>query len=170
MGAPGSQSLTFSRLRSAYEAEIKTMGGFLSTSNSYSQWAGIGQACKVHSAPFYVVFSIHCCTEFPRKPTGVLKDHLTVEADNRLGCYLQPPEHEQPPDPNIPTPAERPKLPEDVVDAPLVRIYNFLRKLDPRSLAVLETEKVLEMMSMSYQLEILWYQVCHITLTISVQH
>ena len=74
----------------------------------------------------YSLFMLH--TEFPRKPTGVLKDHLTSEADNRLGCYLPLPEPEQPPDPNLLTPAERPKLPEDVVDAPLVRIYNFLRK------------------------------------------
>ncbi|KAH9170124.1 MED14-domain-containing protein [Lactarius sanguifluus] len=79
--------------------------------------------------------------EFPRKPTGVLKDHLTIEADNRLGYYLPMPEPEQPPDPNLPAPTERPRLPEDVADAPLVRIYNFL-----------------QMMSMSYQLEILWYQ------------
>ncbi|KAI0296496.1 mediator complex subunit MED14-domain-containing protein [Multifurca ochricompacta] len=79
--------------------------------------------------------------EFPRKPTGVLKEHLTIEADNRLGYYLPIPEPEQPPDPNLPPPLERPKLPEDVADAPLVRIYNFL-----------------QMMSMSYQLEVLWYQ------------
>ena len=66
-------------------------------------------------------------TEFPRKPTGVLKEHLISEADNRLGCYLPIPEPEQPPDPNLPPP-ERLKLPADVVDAPLVRIFNFLRK------------------------------------------
>ncbi|KAI0292502.1 mediator complex subunit MED14-domain-containing protein [Multifurca ochricompacta] len=72
---------------------------------------------------------------------GVLKEHLTIEADNRLGYYLPIPEPEQPPDPNLPPPLERPKLPEDVADAPLVRIYNFL-----------------QMMSMSYQLEVLWYQ------------
>ncbi|KAI9442706.1 MED14-domain-containing protein [Lactarius indigo] len=78
--------------------------------------------------------------EFPRKPTGVLKDHLTIEADNRLGCYLPMPEPEQPPDPNLPAPTERPRLPEDVVDAPL------------------KLKRVVEMMSMSYQLEILWYQ------------
>ncbi|KAF8256603.1 mediator complex subunit MED14-domain-containing protein [Lactarius quietus] len=72
-----------------------------------------------------------------RRPQG----HLTIEADNRLGCYLPIPELEKPPDQNVPAPTERPKLPEDVVDAPLVRMYNFL-----------------QMMSMSYQLEILWYQ------------
>ncbi|KAN0107393.1 Mediator complex subunit MED14 domain containing protein [Russula decolorans] len=79
--------------------------------------------------------------EFPRKPTGALKEHITIEADNRLGCYLPVPDPEQPPDPSLPLPPERPKLPTDVVDAPLVRIYNFL-----------------QMISMSYQLEILWYQ------------
>ena len=66
--------------------------------------------------------------EFPRKPTGALKEHLTTEADNRLGCYLPVPEPEQPPDPSLPPPPERPELPTDVVDAPLVRVYNFLRK------------------------------------------
>jgi len=69
--------------------------------------------------------------EFPRKPIGVLKEHLTIEADNRLGCYLPIPDPEQPPDPNFPPPPERPKLPEDVVDTPLVRLYNFLRKSPP---------------------------------------
>jgi mediator of RNA polymerase II transcription subunit 14 len=72
--------------------------------------------------------------EFPRKPTGVLKEHLTTEADNRLGCYLPMSEPEQPPDPNLPPPPERPKLPEDVVDAPLVRLYNFLRECSPASI------------------------------------
>jgi mediator of RNA polymerase II transcription subunit 14 len=110
-------------------------------------------------------------TEFPRKPTGVLKDHLTIEADNRLGCYLPMPEPENPPDPNIPAPAERPKLPEDVVDAPLVRIYNFLRKYCPWLLSQSEKLKtVAEMMSMSYQLEILWYQVCSFVVIVAVLH
>ena len=85
----------------------------------------------------YALFTL-LHTEFPRKPTGVLKDHLTIEADNRLGCYLPIPEPEKPPDPNTPAPAERPKLPDDVVDAPLVRIYNFLRKYCP--LIICETE------------------------------
>ncbi|KAF8482456.1 MED14-domain-containing protein [Russula ochroleuca] len=78
---------------------------------------------------------------FPQKPTGALKEHLTVEADNRLGCYLPIPEPEQPPDPNLPPPPpERPKLPADVVDAPL------------------RLSRAAELISMSYQLEILWYQ------------
>ena len=76
--------------------------------------------------PRYFLLIPHA--EFPRKPTGALKDHLTTEADNRLGCYLPIPEPEQPPDPNLPPPPERLKLPADVVDASLVRIFNFLRK------------------------------------------
>jgi mediator of RNA polymerase II transcription subunit 14 len=66
--------------------------------------------------------------EFLQKPTGALKELLTIEADNCLGCYLPVLEPEQPPDPSLPPPPERPKLPADVVDAPLVRVYNFLRK------------------------------------------
>jgi mediator of RNA polymerase II transcription subunit 14 len=105
-------------------------------------------------------------TEFPRNPIGVLKDHLTIEADNRLGCYLPIPEPEQPPDPNLPPPPERPNLPEDVVDAPLTRLYNFLRKFPAYILCILEAfSRAAEMMSMSYQLEILWYQVCPLKLT-----
>jgi hypothetical protein len=78
------------------------------------------------SSLVYYLFIPH--VEFPRKPTGALKEHLTAEADNRLGCYLPIPEPEQPPEANLPAPLERPKLPGDVVDAPLVRLYNFLRK------------------------------------------
>lgn len=77
---------------------------------------------------FLIHFPFIRQTEFPRKPTGALKEHLTIEADNRLGCYLPVPDPEQPPDPGLPPPPERPKLPSGVVDAPLVRIYNFLRK------------------------------------------
>jgi len=76
--------------------------------------------------------------EFPRKPTGVLKRHITDEADNRLAFYLPLPA-DQPPPPDLDLSASQ--LPEGVVDAPLVRVYNFL-----------------QMMSLSYQLEILWYQ------------
>ncbi|KAI0633692.1 MED14-domain-containing protein [Trametes polyzona] len=75
--------------------------------------------------------------EFPRTPTGALKRNITDEADARLGFYLPP---DQPPPPGVEAPP-RPELPEGVVDAPLVRVFNFL-----------------QMMSLSYQLEILWYQ------------
>ncbi|KAK0461040.1 mediator complex subunit MED14-domain-containing protein [Desarmillaria tabescens] len=74
--------------------------------------------------------------EFPRIPTGIMKRHLTDEADSRLAFYLPMPE--QPPGVELPP---RPVLPEGVVDTPLVRLYNFL-----------------QIMSLSYQLEILWYQ------------
>ncbi|KAG6333415.1 hypothetical protein ID866_5677 [Astraeus odoratus] len=77
--------------------------------------------------------------EFPQEPTGMLKRHIADEADARMAYYLPLPEPvEVPPITEVP---ERPKLPEGAVDAPLVRLYNFL-----------------QMMSMSYQLEILWYQ------------
>ncbi|KAF9453911.1 MED14-domain-containing protein [Macrolepiota fuliginosa MF-IS2] len=77
--------------------------------------------------------------EFPRIPTGILKHHITDEANSRLAYYLQLPELEQAP-PGFEAPP-RPKLPPGYVDAPLVRVFNFL-----------------QMMSLSYQLEILWYQ------------
>ncbi|KXN90150.1 Mediator of RNA polymerase II transcription subunit 14 [Leucoagaricus sp. SymC.cos] len=77
--------------------------------------------------------------EFPRIPNGILKRHITEEADSQLGLYVQRPEPEQVPPGFEPPP--RPKLPPGYTDAPLVRIFNFL-----------------QMMSLSYQLEILWYQ------------
>ncbi|RDB24861.1 Mediator of RNA polymerase II transcription subunit 14 [Hypsizygus marmoreus] len=76
--------------------------------------------------------------EFPRIPTGIMKRHITDEADARLAYYLPIPEDAHPPGVEIPS---RPQLPQGVFDAPLVRVYNFL-----------------QMMSLSYQLEILWYQ------------
>ncbi|KAI0743387.1 MED14-domain-containing protein [Daedaleopsis nitida] len=75
--------------------------------------------------------------EFPRTPSGALKRNISDEADARLAFYLPPVE---PPPPGVEAPP-RPQLPEGVVDAPLVRLFNFL-----------------QMMSLSYQLEILWYQ------------
>lgn len=65
---------------------------------------------------------------------------IADEADARLGYYLAP---EEVAAPVPPPPAEfsRPKLPDGIADAPLVRLFNFL-----------------QMMSLSYQLEILWYQ------------
>jgi mediator of RNA polymerase II transcription subunit 14 len=93
--------------------------------------------------------------EFPRTPTGAIKRHITDEADVRLALYLPIPA-DQPPIPDVPP---RPQLPQDVVDAPLIRLYNFLRM----SFLLFSTTAVMslitEMMSLSYQLEILWYQV-----------
>ncbi|PCH43924.1 MED14-domain-containing protein [Wolfiporia cocos MD-104 SS10] len=76
--------------------------------------------------------------EFPRRPTGQVKRHITDEADARLAFYLSVPEDQIPPGVELPP---RPQLPPGVVDAPLVRIFNFL-----------------QMMSLSYQLEILRWQ------------
>ncbi|KAG1750599.1 mediator complex subunit MED14-domain-containing protein [Suillus paluster] len=77
--------------------------------------------------------------EFPSEPTGVLRRHIADEADSRMACYLPLPDNpEFAPNPEDPP---RPQLPEGTVDAPLVRLFNFL-----------------QMMSMSYQLEILCYQ------------
>ncbi|CAA7259201.1 unnamed protein product [Cyclocybe aegerita] len=75
--------------------------------------------------------------EFPRVPPNIMKHHIADEANNQLARYLPPlPDQQQ-----IPGAQPRPQLPEGVVDAPLIRVYNFL-----------------QMMSLSYQLEILWYQ------------
>ncbi|KAG2126062.1 mediator complex subunit MED14-domain-containing protein [Suillus clintonianus] len=77
--------------------------------------------------------------EFPSEPSGVLRRHIADEADLRMACYLPLPDNpEFAPNPEDPP---RPQLPEGTVDAPLVRLFNFL-----------------QMMSMSYQLEILCYQ------------
>ncbi|KAF8629115.1 hypothetical protein AX17_005701 [Amanita inopinata Kibby_2008] len=76
--------------------------------------------------------------EFPRIPTLILKRHITDEADNQLAKFVQFSSEEQLAGVEVP---QKPQLPDGVVDAPLVRLYNFL-----------------QMMSLSYQLEILWYQ------------
>ncbi|OAX41796.1 MED14-domain-containing protein [Rhizopogon vinicolor AM-OR11-026] len=77
--------------------------------------------------------------EFPSEPTGVLRRHIADEADLRMACYLPfPDKPEFAPNPEDPP---RPQLPEGAADAPLVRLFNFL-----------------QMMSMSYQLEILCHQ------------
>lgn len=85
---------------------------------------------------------------------------MTDEADGRLGHYLPLPEDLQlPPGVEIPP---RPQLAEGVIDAPLVRVYNFLRESFASSLASDDVAKLTvsaEIMSMSYQLEILCYQV-----------
>ncbi|CDO75529.1 hypothetical protein BN946_scf184871.g10 [Trametes cinnabarina] len=92
-----------------------------------------GKELRTH----YSAFPVPMRTEFPRIPTGVLKRNITDEADARLAFYLPPDEL---PPPGV-DPPSRPELPEGVFDAPLVRLFNFL-----------------QMMSLSYQLEILWYQ------------
>ncbi|KAL1745364.1 mediator complex subunit MED14-domain-containing protein [Schizophyllum fasciatum] len=75
--------------------------------------------------------------DLPRIPTGITKAHLTLEGDRLLGLYTQIPEEQLaqgvPPNPNV--------LEEGTADAPLVRLYNFM-----------------QIMSLSYQLEILLFQ------------
>lgn len=63
--------------------------------------------------------------DFPRKPVGPVKRHIADEADARLAFYLPVPENLNPP-PGVEIPSPR-KLPEGVIDAPLVRVFNFLR-------------------------------------------
>ncbi|EMD37772.1 hypothetical protein CERSUDRAFT_73593 [Gelatoporia subvermispora B] len=77
--------------------------------------------------------------DFPRRPSGMLKRHILDEGDARLAFYLPLPADQQPP-PGVELPP-RPQLPDGFADAPLVRLYNFL-----------------QMMSLSYQLEIMWFQ------------
>lgn len=81
--------------------------------------------------PITVKGDITASQEFPTLPSGLTKRFITDEADFRLAYYLLS-DQENP---------DAPKLPVGVVDTPLVRLYNFL-----------------QMMSLSYQLEILAYQ------------
>ena len=64
--------------------------------------------------------------DFPRRPNNILMRHIADEADLRLGYYLQP-EQVIPEGTDLPKPPSPPRLPEGVVDAPLVRLFNFLR-------------------------------------------
>ena len=98
--------------------------------------------------------------DFPRKPKGQVKLQISSEADGRLNYYL--PTREQPAThPGVEAPPPR-KLPEGVIDAPLVRLFNFLRtsihSLFKLQLSI-KNSYLLEMMSLSYQLEILCFQV-----------
>ena len=99
--------------------------------------------------------------EFPRTPTGAIKRHITDEADARLAFYLPFPA-DQPPIPDAPP---RPQLPQDVVDAPLIRLFNFLRMYLLFLSSTYVISLIPEMMSLSYQLEILWYQVYKSTMS-----
>ncbi|EGO25140.1 hypothetical protein SERLADRAFT_414850 [Serpula lacrymans var. lacrymans S7.9] len=65
--------------------------------------------------------------EFPQMPTGMLKRHIADEADARLAYYIPLPQEEEPV-PGVEVPP-RPQLPEGTADAPLVRVFNFLRKI-----------------------------------------
>ena len=87
-----------------------------------------------------------------------MKRHIADEADGRLAFYIPLPADQPPPPPGAEVPP-RPQLPDGLVDAPLVRVFNFLRKCTlTRENVLFYTSPISEMMSMSYQLEILWYQ------------
>ncbi|KAI0045303.1 MED14-domain-containing protein [Auriscalpium vulgare] len=79
--------------------------------------------------------------EFPRKPVGILKHHFAQEADRLLAYYTptRPEELQQLPS-GLEVPLKK-QLPAGMINAPLIRLYNFL-----------------QMMSLTYQLEILWFQ------------
>ncbi|KAG6821038.1 hypothetical protein H0H93_007928 [Arthromyces matolae] len=64
--------------------------------------------------------------DFPRIPAGMMKRHITDEADARLAFYLTIPDDHQN---NLEQNARnaKPQLPSGIVDAPLVRVYNFLQ-------------------------------------------
>ena len=80
------------------------------------------------------------------------------EANARLAFYLPLPDAVHLPGVELPP---RPQLPESVIDAPLIRVFNFLRMSSTQHCRLLTQFYASEMMSLSYQLEILWYQVCY---------
>ena len=84
----------------------------------------IRQECKVDPSSIIFYISVPTPAEFPRTPSGALKRNITDEADARLAFYLSP---DEPPPPGVEAPP-RPRLPDGMVDAPLVRLFNFLRK------------------------------------------
>ncbi|KAJ3517642.1 hypothetical protein NLJ89_g378 [Agrocybe chaxingu] len=67
--------------------------------------------------------------EFPRVPPNIMKHHIADEANNQLVQYLPPPPDQQ----QIPGAEAPPQLPEGVVDAPLIRVYNFLHRKTMRA-------------------------------------
>jgi mediator of RNA polymerase II transcription subunit 14 len=64
-----------------------------------------------------------------------VKRFIADEGDRRLAMYLPLPPDAPPPPPDAPPP---PALLEGVADAPLVRLYNFLRTSAPSHRAVCE--------------------------------
>ncbi len=72
--------------------------------------------------------------DFPRIPVGDSKRHVTEEADSRLNYYTPIPEDSEPHlgfEPPI-----RPQLQPGKVDAPLVRLFNFLRNYNLSTVAI----------------------------------
>jgi len=72
----------------------------------------------------FLFFIAQNLVEFPRVPSGMIKRHIIDEADARLAFYLDL----QPDQATLSEIPPRPQLPQGVVDAPLVRIFNFLRR------------------------------------------
>lgn len=83
---------------------------------------------------------------------------IKEEIDRQLELHIPKPPPEFLP-PGVEPPPPVPELPEDVVDTPLIRMYNFLRMSLPISTPSPSESHSAEMMSMSYQLEALWFQV-----------
>ena len=113
-----------------------------------------GDLTGIQGMPQPLLFLTGCnwCIDFPRQPTGMLNKHITDEANARLRYYTPEPPEFQPEAPPKPQP------PPNTVDAPLVRVFNFLRGyhfalfFDPALIGFTE------FMSLAYQLEILCYQ------------
>lgn len=104
------------------------MGGSLLASSSSSLSVVTSRACKVSllSDLLHAVVYAVCNPEFPSEPTGVLRRHITDEANLRMAYYLPLPN-----EPEFALNSEDPpraQLPEGAVDSPLVRLFNFLRK------------------------------------------
>ena len=102
--------------------------------SAYLVWLYLTLPCatfNLRSDTSYVLTSTFFPTEFPRLPTGVIRRHIADEADARLAFYLAEPAHAQP-DPQPPQQevqdGQRRRLPDGVVDTPLVRVFNFLRE------------------------------------------
>lgn len=64
--------------------------------------------------------------EFPRKPMGLMRQHIVDEANSKLAHYIALPPPPEPLPPGVELPV-RPTLPDGVKDTPLVRLFNFLR-------------------------------------------
>lgn len=74
---------------------------------------------------------------FPRSPTGITKRYIADEADARLARYIVTPQSNEakdrtvdPGSESVPPQPSRATLPENAIDAPLVRLFNFLREFD----------------------------------------
>lgn len=110
------------------------------------------------SLSYLIFFDVLSASDFPSTPGGIMRRHIADEADARLAFYLPLPQKPELPHPGFEIP-QRPQLPEGAVDTPLVRVFNFLRECCMSCMTWEDVHRDTEMMSLSYQLEILWYQV-----------